>query len=242
MKVEKNCADCGTPVLVEAPPEGSRFANALGVLCDQCVAREAQVEAQAEAERLAEARVGRVSGSGLPEKLRSVRLHGLERNDSNEAALGLADQWSRGEILGLVITGPVGVGKTWTAAAAANGYLDRRALRWFSVARMLAQAKAGFRTTAKDEVNAVLLDASMALVLDDIDKVNPTDFARDILFQAIDERVNNDTPLLVTTNMRYPEIEETYGEPIASRLAGYCKAVRIEGQDRRVAKAREGEA
>ncbi len=242
VRVEKACADCGAPVLVEAPPEGSRFANALGVLCDGCVAREAQVEAQAEAERLAEARVSRVSSSGLPEKLRSVRLHGLERVEANTEALAAADLWSRGEILGLVITGPVGVGKTWTAAAAANGYLDRRALRWFSVARMLAQAKAGFRTTAKDEVNAVLLDASMALVLDDIDKVNPTDFARDILFQAIDERVNNDTPLLVTTNMRYPELEKTYGEPIASRLAGYCKAVRIDGNDRRVAQSREGEA
>lgn len=233
MKVEKACVDCGETVLVEKPEQGSERWMAIGVICDKCEAAQAQAESEREAEVLREARVVRVRSSGLPAVLTDVRISSLERTPENSAALDKAEEWGRGALNGLVITGPVGVGKTWTAAAASNLYLDRKPLRWFSVARMLAQAKAGFRTTAKDEVNSVLLDASMALVMDDIDKVNPTDFARDILFQAIDERVNNRTALLVTTNMRYTEIEETYGEPIASRLAGYCEPVRIEGQDRR---------
>lgn len=235
VKVEKACAECGQPVLVEKPDAGSERWLAIGVICDKCEALRDQQEAERQAEALRDAREVRVRASGLPGVLTDVRFPSLERTDQNGAALSKAEEWGRGAIRGLVMTGPVGVGKTWTAAAAANLYLDRKPLRWFSVARMLAQARAGFKTTAKDEVNAVLLDASMALVMDDIDKVNPTDFARDILFQAIDERVNNETALLVTTNMRYPEIEETYGEPIASRLAGYCEAVRIEGDDRRKA-------
>lgn len=233
VRVEKSCADCGAPVVVEAPKEGAGKFLALGVICERCEARQAQAESQREAEALRDARQVRVRSSGLPGVLTDVRFSDLERTDQNSQAIGRAEDWGRGVLTGLVITGPVGVGKTWTAAAASNLYLDRKPMRWFSVARMLAQARAGFRTTAKDEVNAVLLDASMALVMDDIDKVNPTDFARDVLFQAIDERVNNRTPLMVTTNMRYPEIEETYGEPIASRLAGYCDAVRMEGDDRR---------
>lgn len=235
VKVEKACAECGTPVLVEKPEAGSERWLAIGVICDKCELLRDQQDAEREAEALRDARVVRARSSGLPGVLVDIRFSNLERTEENGAAIGKAEDWGRGALDGLVITGPVGVGKTWTAAAAANLYLDRRPMRWFSVARMLAQAKAGFRTTAKDEVNAVLLDASMALVLDDIDKVNPTDFARDVLFQAIDERVNNRTPLLVTTNMRYPEIEETYGEPIASRLAGYCEGVRMEGKDRRKA-------
>lgn len=231
MKIEKDCADCGKTVTVESPPDSMWIA--LGVLCDECDAAQTQIEAERQAEVLREARYARVRSSGLPEVLAGVRFSELQEDGSNNTALTRAAEWGRGGITGLVITGPVGVGKTWTAAAAANLYLDRKPLRWFSVARMLAQARAGFKNPARDEVNSVLLDPKMALVMDDIDKVNPTDFARDILFQAIDERVNNRTALLVTTNMRYPEIEETYGEPIASRLAGYCEAVRIEGTDRR---------
>jgi len=231
VKIDKPCADCGKPVTVEAPPDNQWLV--LGILCNECDALEVQAEAERKAEALREARVGRLGASGLPKGLAEIRFGGMEQTADNRAALQRAEDWGRGVLNGLVITGPVGVGKTWTAAAAANLYLDRKPLRWFSVARMLAQARAGFKNPAREEVNAVLLDPNMALVMDDIDKVNPTDFARDILFQAIDERVNNQTPLLVTTNMRYPEIEKTYGEPIASRLAGYCEAVRIEGSDRR---------
>lgn len=232
-KIEKQCADCGETVIVKAPPEASEYLLNLGVICDNCEAKQAQADAQRDAEMLRDAREVRVRSAGMPSVLTGVRLSDLERTEQNAEALDRADEWGRGELLGLVIAGPVGVGKTWAAAAAANLYLDRKPLRWFSVARMLAQARAGFKNSARDEVNDVLFDRSMALVLDDIDKTNPTDFARDILFQAIDERVNNRTALLVTTNMRYPEIEEIYGEPIASRLAGYCRPSRIEGTDRR---------
>ena len=233
VKIEKACVDCGEPVSVEKPTKGAEKWMVLGVMCRKCSNAEDRVRADREEESRQEARKMRILSSGLPGILAEVRLPDLQKTDQNSAALAKAEEWGRGALTGLVMTGPVGVGKTWTAAAAANLYLDRKPLRWFSVARMLAQARAGFKNPARDEVNAVLLNASMALVMDDIDKVNPTDFARDILFQAIDERVNNRTPLLVTTNMRYPEIEETYGEPIASRLAGYCEAVRIEGADRR---------
>lgn len=79
----------------------------------------------------------------------------------------------------------------------------------------------------------MLLKRSVPLVLDDIDKVAPSDFTLDLLFEAIDERVNSGTALLVTTNLHYPDLEDRFGEPIASRLAGYCKAHRLDGPDRR---------
>ncbi len=237
---EKPCVDCGKPVKLSRKPESGRIAalaEALGVMCEDCARKEAQEEARRRATFEEIGKATRITESGVPEKLRAVTFDQLQVTDDNRSAIEHGQSWAEGKTKGLVITGPVGVGKTWTAAASANGFLERRSLRWFSVARMLASARAGFKDRSREEVNKVLLDPKLALVMDDIDKVNPTDFARDILFQAIDERVNNDTALLVTTNMRYPEIEKTYGEPIASRLAGYCKAVRIEGEDRRRAGA-----
>lgn len=235
-RIEKPCVDCGKPVPLKPPNNDAltaRMVAALGVMCNDCSRKEAAAEMEVKAEMDRRHHEARIQQSGLPSKLLGVRFDQLERTPTNDEALKAGESWGRGQIRGLVITGPVGVGKTWTAAAAANLFLERRGLRWFSVVRLLAQARAGFKDRNREEVNKVLLDPRLALVMDDIDKVNPTDFARDILFQAIDERVNNDTPLLVTTNMRYPELEQTYGEPIASRLAGYCKAVRIDGTDRR---------
>lgn len=235
-RIEKPCIDCGKPVALK-PPSGNeltgRIIKALGVMCNDCSRKEAQREAEAKAELDKRHHLARIEAAGIPSKLQKVNFDSLAEEPVNRAALAAGKDWGYGKTKGLVITGPVGVGKTWTAAAAANLFLERRGLRWFSVVRLLAQARAGFKDRNREEVNKVLLDPRLALVMDDIDKVNPTDFARDILFQAIDERVNSDTPLLVTTNMRYPELEQTYGEPIASRLAGYCKAVRIDGHDRR---------
>lgn len=237
---KKACVDCGTPMMVEMP-EGEKaaaLASALGLMCDSCAAREARADAQRQQVAQESARQQRVTEAGLPAKLRDIRFESLDRTAENDAAMDRATDWGNGRIKGLVLQGPVGVGKTWTAAAAANLFLDRKPLRWMSVSRMLAQARAGFKTKERDEVTAILLNPNLPLVLDDIDKANPTEFAKDILFQAIDERVNADTPLLVTTNKRYNELHDTYGEAIASRLAGYCVGVRIEGEDRRQHRAK----
>ena len=237
VKGEKACVDCGATVIVEMPVDQdglpSAISRALGVMCADCTRNEAQREAERHREALQDAREGRARESGMPTKLKAIRFASLEQTPQNRLAIERAEAWGRSQIKGLVLQGPVGVGKTWTAAAAANLLLDRKPLRWMSVSRMLAQARAGFKTKERDEVTAILLNPTLTLILDDIDKANPTEFAKDILFQAIDERVNADTPLLVTTNKRYNELHDTYGEAIASRLAGYCEGVRIEGEDRR---------
>lgn len=219
--------------------KAAALAEALGLMCDACASREAHAEWRRQQVAQESARVQRLVEAGMPAKLQDIRFDKMERSPENGRAQDRARAWGDGEIKGLVLQGPVGVGKTWTAAAAANLFLDRKPLRWMSVSRMLAQARAGFKTKERDEVTAILLNPNLTLVLDDIDKANPTEFAKDILFQAIDERVNADTPLLVTTNKRYTELHDTYGEAIASRLAGYCEGVRIEGKDRRQPNARK---
>lgn len=221
--------------MLEVTDPTNRFIKAIPVMCDTC--QEADDAAQAERNRTEQLRVygERVKASGMPERLLAMTFETLRATPENAVAQRLAKQWSRGAFPGLLVQGPVGTGKTVTSAAAANEFMKRRPLRWFSVSRMLAQARAGFSHPGKDEVTTVLLNPKLPLLLDDIDKTTPTAFARDILYQAIDERVNNGTPLLVTTNFHYDELEDAYKEPIASRLAGYCKVVRLDGIDQRKA-------
>jgi DNA replication protein DnaC len=176
--------------------------------------------------------LARINGSGIPAGLRGITFDLLTVDEANATAIEDAERWARGDILGLVLSGEVGVGKTWIAAAATNEKLKATPVRWFSAARFMVQARAGFKDRAREEITDVLTRPDLALVLDDIDKANPTEFTREVLFEAIDERIANATPILVTTNLRYPELEQRLGEPIASRLST-CQAHRIEGQDRR---------
>ena len=133
--------------------------------------------------------------------------------------------------------GPVGAGKTYSAATAAWAMLERRPLIWTSAPLLFARLGSGLGSPARDRA-VEILTSRKALVLDDLDKARPTEYGAEQIFLAVDNRVSNGVSLLATTNLSLAEISqrfpEPYGEAIASRLAGYCEVRKIEGRDRRL--------
>jgi DNA replication protein DnaC len=233
----KPCRRCGKATSAEIPDDlkGTTYApflERIGVLCDECVAKDDERERAAEAELREADFQNRLRESRMPKTLRGLTWADLEIDDSNRDAVGSAMAWGEGQLRGLVLSGPVGAGKTYLAGAAANALLRRRNVCWFSAPRLMAQARAGFNNPAREEITTLLTKPSLALVLDDIDKISPTEYALDIFFELIDERVANETPLLVTTNLGYDELRKRFNEPIASRLK-LCAGHRIETDDRR---------
>lgn len=217
------CRDCGAEIMFEPLVA---FGRAVGTPahCESCLdkllAAEEAVSRRARFER-------RLDASDLP-----VPLRGREWPDGEAA--DTAKRWVRDEIKGLVLTGPVGVGKTYLAGCAAWQMLLRRSVRWVSVARLMSQLRASFG----DEGRASALAAVQGdgpIVLDDLDKANPTEHGREAIFAAIDQRISAASPLLVTTNLPMGAIAKRMGEPIASRLAGECEVVEMRGADRRLA-------
>lgn len=189
-----------------------------GPQCPEC----AEYEREQKSARLE----SRIANSGLPLPLRGTTY-----------PLGpvaeVAKQWAAGEVSTLVLTGPVGVGKTYLAAAACWDRLQSQPTRWVSVARIMLQLRAAFGDENRAEALKVLTGES-AIVLDDLDKVNPTEDGRSAIFTAIDARIEQGSPLLVTTNLDMSEIGKRYGDAVMSRLRG-GQVVRMQGADRRVA-------
>jgi IstB-like ATP binding protein len=176
----------------------------------------------------------RRSSSEIPTDLR-----GLPRPENDSGPSGAASAWAAGKLRGLTLTGSVGVGKSYLAARAAWWRMEHEALRWLSVPVLFARLGASFSDEGRQDALRVLVGTT-ALVLDDIDKTRPTEYAAEQLFCAIDARVTEGAGLLVTTNLvlsvlaeRFPE---PYGEAIGSRLAGYCETFAMIGPDRRLAR------
>jgi len=233
--IKTKCRECGRDLELTAEATGplaQRLAQTFaerGVFCDPC--GDAEQATSMKAERI-QTYGNRLNASGLPEGLRRWTW----KDWPNEPAVRAAKAWAEGGG-GLALQGSVGVGKTCLAATAVSDALQRRRVRWVSVAGMMADLSRSF----KDEERAAALDALTgegAVVLDDLDKANTSnDRACEALFTAIDKRVAAGSPLLVTGNMGPRELTRKlgpdYGEPIVSRILGYCEYVVIDGDDRR---------
>lgn len=237
MTVHVSQCGCGAEVRREIPDGlNERWRKTLEkfpLVCEQCAEAHAAVEA--EADELGRRRVAaeRLKRSGIPTKWRAARLSDLDGSQPADAAVA----WAAGSLRGLLLTGPVGVGKTHAAAAAAVAMTAERGVIWCSVPLLLAHLSTAFENP-QHQAAIDALTGDRVLVLDDLDKVRATPYGAEQIFAAIDSRVSAERPLLVTTNLTLAEIADRFpqpfGEAIASRLAGYCAWYELTGADRRM--------
>lgn len=234
MNIEATCS-CGEEMHLEISGTNSRWLEAMAkrVKCDRCAA---EADREAEAAERREAREARRLRCQLPKRLRGERLSEFaNRAKAHQTeAIDAAEEWVAGHFDGLMLTGPAGTGKTRIAAAACWSMLETRACSYVSVAHAMSRLASSL--TDAGRVEAIrFFHGTGAVVLDDFDKCRPTDYGKEQIFAAIDTREQHGSPLLVTTNLTPSEIAERFGEPIASRLAGYCEVVEVAGADLRIA-------
>lgn len=231
-KIPRECKKCGAETfavvyqLRDARNGGHREVALGGEYCERCWAA---IEAAEKLEAWQETHRKHLDGSNLPRALRQIEFEGFTQPE----AVDLAKQWSAGHIQGLCLTGSVGVGKTWLAAAAVWQMLYRRRVRWVDTAQLVSSLRASFDDESRAKALRVITGSGPA-VFDDLDKVNPSDFVREVIYGAINARVAAGSPLLITTNKPISGLGQIFGKPIASRLASYCEVVEMVGVDRRL--------
>lgn len=72
------------------------------------------------------------------------------------------------------------------------------------------------------------------LFLDDIDKRDPTDYIKQVLYSVVNYRVENELPVVISANSMLNELEQKFGEAIISRLVEKSKVVLFEQANERL--------
>lgn len=144
----------------------------------------------------------------------------------------------------LLLLGDVGRGKTFLASAIANSLVAAgRPVVYFTFSEFLDLVRLNKFEENEEYRQGVqrLLDADL-IVLDDLGAEKVTEFVGQELFNVINQRINRKLPIVISTNLTPLEIDNVYGERLASRMLNGFHTLPLRGDDvRKVLRRRRPE-
>lgn len=154
------------------------------------------------------------------------------------------------ENTGLLLIGPVGVGKTHLAVGIMKELILNKGIPclFYDYRELLKQIQNSYNESVKAtelEVLRPVFDTEV-LVLDELGAVKPTEWVWDTVSLILNTRYNDNRTTIITTNFenraagavsgvrgaaRDEGLGDRIGERMRSRLHEMCRIVRIDGQD-----------
>jgi DNA replication protein DnaC len=207
--------------------------------------------------------------ANLPDRYEHCELSNFEADPCGKSSASLANaKLAAGRFVeeypverdGLLLIGPIGVGKTHLAVGIMKELISQKSARclFYDYRELLKEIQNSYNAsvqTTEMEVLRPVFEAEV-LVLDELGAVKPTEWVWDTVSHILNTRYNDKRTTIITTNYRdlppggsdsepgrYSAVsrairEETLGDRIGermrSRLHEMCRVVKIDGDDFRL--------
>ena len=189
------------------------------------------------------------SNSKMNIRLKSYNFDNYKVNPDNQKALNKAKKYAEdyikdNKIGSLFITGGVGTGKTHLAASIANELIKNEIPVVFgTLINLLNDIKDSYSSDGYEKEGYIIERYSKInmLIIDDLGKERPSEWTLEKLFTIINNRYENNLPVIITTNYNRDKLRERLAnnknyeiaDSIISRLYEMCKGIAIYGNDKR---------
>lgn len=180
----------------------------------------------------------------MDEKLRNATFSMYDRNGDNQKLIAVAqryvDQFPQmlEDNQGLMFYGPVGTGKSYTAACIANELMERKVTVIMTSFVKILQEIQNPQTDEREFL--ARLNSPKLLVIDDLGTERNTDYALEKVYSVIDSRYRSKMPLILTTNMTLKDMQQTSDiryRRVYDRIFEMCYPVRTTGKSWRESEA-----
>ena len=140
----------------------------------------------------------------------------------------------------LLFSGNTGLGKTFLSACIARTVADQGYSVVYESAAHLFSAleKARFDSNEENRKAAAKYGECDLLIVDDLGTELPGQFVTAALYSLINDRLLENRPTIISTNLSEEELVRRYNPQIASRLRGSYKRVAFVGDDIRLLKSK----
>lgn len=143
----------------------------------------------------------------------------------------------------MLFLGTTGLGKTHLSTSVAKTVIDRGYDVVYETAQKLfddfEHEKFSHDYNAdKESVTRKYFDCDL-LIIDDLGTELSTQFTVSCLYNIINTRINNEKPMMISTNLGQKELRQRYADRITSRLFGEFSVMVFKGEDIRIKKLDE---
>ena len=138
---------------------------------------------------------------------------------------------------GLILTGPVGCGKTHLLIGtikelAQQHYSLIKSMHFRTLIDLLGMLKLAMKEDKSEQLTRVFMNTNV-LVLDDLGAERLTEWSKEVLYKIINHRYEQRYIILASTNLSVEELVERFDNRIISRLFEMCQGIIMKGADYR---------